>query len=116
MTLTEFLLARYVEAEAGAKDVRRTVSFIAGDGCMSVGFEPMEAEVLADVEAKRRIIDHHHIEWKASRGGGWFCWRCGGNDADLYERFPTETEACPDLAALALPYVDHPDYNEAWRP
>lgn len=50
------------------------------------------ARLLAEVEAKRRIIDR--VEQHARYGG-----------VVLYL-----------LAPLALPYADHPDYDESWRP
>ena len=60
------------------------------------------ARVLADVEAKRRIIaDREHIDASA----GDTEWHSGYSDGN-YDA----------LRALALPYADHPDYDESWRP
>jgi hypothetical protein len=48
------------------------------------------ARVLAECEAKRRIVEMHAYQ---------------------------EEHFTPDeLRALALPYADHPDYREEWRP
>ncbi|MFC5744851.1 DUF6221 family protein [Actinomadura rugatobispora] len=51
--------------------------------------------VAADVEAKRRLIEQHT---------GYY----GGGDDEFW---PVQT-----LRLLALPYSDHPDYQEEWRP
>jgi hypothetical protein len=51
------------------------------------------ARVLREVEAKRRIIDL----------------------ADSLGYVTNDAEPAI-LAALALPYADHPDYREEWRP
>ena len=68
-TLTEFLLARIAEDEA---------------------------RVLAECEARRRIVEIA----KSSESGevGWYL------TFDLA------------LKAITLPYADHPDYDPTWRP
>ena len=68
------------------------------------------ARVLREVEAKRAIVERHQL-------GSWHshvldadvktCRACGTPDEDW---------PCPDLRLLALPYSDHPDYREDWRP
>lgn len=67
------------------------------------------ARVLADVDAKRRIIGQMADE--AAEGEYWLeYWREGsrpGNNVEV---------AIWTLLTLALPYVDHPDYREEWRP
>ncbi|WP_435582906.1 DUF6221 family protein [Amycolatopsis thermoflava] len=55
---------------------------------------PHHDRPMIDLDAKRRIID----EYEAAQGGSyvdglWFA-----------------------VATLALPYADHPDYREEWRP
>jgi hypothetical protein len=67
--------------------------------------------VLAEVEAKRRIIEEHlpmqiHLEAvdKTPR-----CNQCG----DSRGRF--RTYPCPTLRLLAQPYADHPDFDPDWR-
>jgi hypothetical protein len=65
------------------------------------------ARVLADVAAKRAIVDlhspHHH-------GACPVCWLVTKRSS-LREDFP-----CRTLRTLALPHSDHPDYREEWRP
>ncbi|WP_063817094.1 DUF6221 family protein [Streptomyces hygroscopicus] len=55
------------------------------------------ARVLAEVDAKRRIL-HWHLDEEC-------CSVC-----------LDDVEGCPLFRALAAPYADHPDYREAWRP
>jgi hypothetical protein len=56
------------------------------------------ARVLADVEAKRKILD-----W-LDRMDNW------ATDNNLWT-----WDSAPAHEALALPYADHPDYDESWR-
>lgn len=59
---------------------------------------------LADIDAKRRIIDLHSGRQLTVEPFGWHCLNgCGS--------WP-----CTTLRLLALPYDDHPDYDESWRP
>jgi hypothetical protein len=54
------------------------------------------ARVLAEVEAKRRLLDLHD---------GWHScgvWECDGD--------------CPTVRLLALPYAGRDGYDETWRP
>lgn len=70
---------------------------------------------IAEVEAKRRIMAEHSSQEVASLDretwGQVFvvCRRCRINERQV-------AEPCLTLRALALPYVDHPDYREEWRP
>lgn len=56
------------------------------------------SRVLAEVEAKRRILDEHEG-----------VHTCGDRTYDF-------REWCPTLRALALPYAGRPGYREEWRP
>lgn len=67
------------------------------------------ARVLAECEAKRRILDdlaaHLEADYEAMESpiasAGWHA----------------KTRALNGVVRLlALPYADHPDYDEAWRP
>ena len=60
------------------------------------------AHVLADIEAKLRIVKEYE-------------------DADTVAQFPDFDGGLASgledaLRLLALPYADHPDYREEWRP
>ncbi|MFI9194123.1 DUF6221 family protein [Streptomyces californicus] len=134
--LVEFLRARLAEDEAAARRVRgswrqigETGVVVASDGgsaeeCANgnwggiaehiVRHDPVR--ILADVEAKRRLI---------ARGGPFCTSEC--DDPDNEPRNPDTNWATPlehhldcdaHVAAgvLAVPYADHPDYQEDWRP
>jgi hypothetical protein len=87
MTLTEFLLQRIAEDEArcGPADADG-LRFCDADE----GDHYRAARVLAECEAKRRII----------------AWYGDGGDVGDGGEF---------LSILALPYADHPDYRAEWR-
>lgn len=85
------------------------------------------ARVLAEVEAKRRILRIHNTPAVVSpklaalglREGeapedDRSCMGCGLDEMD--EPITADVNQCPILRALALPYADHPDYQEQWRP
>ena len=86
--------------------------------------------VLAEVDAKRRILDEHpEVTTYSTDFAGterievpeWACGRCadptdGRSGIDIgngrwHEEFP-----CRTLRLLALAYADHPDYQQEWRP
>lgn len=66
------------------------------------------ASVLRDVEAKRQIIQAHPME-HSKVSDFTDCAAC--LDADSYLGYP-----CLTVRLLALPFADHPDYREEWRP
>lgn len=133
MTLTDFLLARIAEDEAVAKVVhsdptrqRDPEAWFCGDQQSHVGLSP--ARVLAECEAKRRLVEMHEANdggihdrgrWDADAGAMvacryWFCCICDYDRDYGYVGGPDE--GCETLRTLALPYADHADYREAWRP
>ncbi|MEU2510536.1 DUF6221 family protein [Streptomyces syringium] len=70
------------------------------------------ARVLAEVEAKRRLLKLHeprHDDYT------WICDTCSRYDTERQMRV-YEYAPCEHLKILALPYSDHPDYREGWRP
>lgn len=117
--LADFLLARYAEDEAVAREA------IANEGVRATpGMPPWPGEtynlsvlkrggtlvyiptarVLADVEAKRRIVRTSQV---ASIDG----------DGSLFDRLAmpaVRATLTTVLRALALPYADHPDYRDEW--
>lgn len=138
MTLTEFLLARIAEDEAHAaalSDDRPSAQMMAmshlGDQSAIVmprsprsAFNP--TRVLVECEAKRWIVEDHQCETNRHKAtddrgrltGEWvetaWCTRCGDH-SDPYEVVLLDWP-CPTIRALAVPYADHPDYREEWRP
>jgi Family of unknown function (DUF6221) len=65
------------------------------------------ARVLAEVEAKRAILDEHNLSYEGSRE----CYSCSDKRGDDIEPYP-----CPTVRLLALPYADRPGYRDEWRP
>ncbi|MFE7624640.1 DUF6221 family protein [Streptomyces sp. NPDC057509] len=73
------------------------------------------ARVLREVEAKRRLLDLHGTSHTVVDG---YCVEDGGPCTHRGEAECTlcgET-GCTTLRLFALPYADHPDYRESWRP
>ena len=113
MTLAEFLLARIAEDEAVAKSVHEVEPKSAAAVFTSLAaptgtVEMSPARVLAECEAKRRIVELH-----SNAGADWNLAYC----ATCEDRFRHDAAAwpCPTLRALALPFADHPDFQEDWR-
>jgi hypothetical protein len=108
LTLTEFLLARIAEDEAGAINYAH---FEIRDGIP--GTYAIPERVLAECEAKRRIVGEHQRtrrsqEYTYIEGYIDPCITCGQVRPRKYP--------CATLRALALPYAAHPDYRKEWRP
>lgn len=86
-----------------------------GPGTCDCGLAGRQARALAEVEAKRRIIDEHSPREIASMDRATWaqvflcCRRCAVNGS----RF---VHPCLTLRLLALPYRDHVDYRDEWTP
>ena len=110
MDLVEFLLARIAEGEATAREASvddpHWLEHIY-DNPHIVDWSP--ARVLAECEAKRRIVELHQGHHECV--GVKFRARRTVLVAPGYQ-FAND----PTLALLALPYADHPDYDKSWRP
>ncbi|MER7126764.1 DUF6221 family protein [Micrococcus luteus] len=125
MDLITFLRARLDEDEQVARRIKATRhgALIAapGDGLLPSAFEICGDRLLADAEAKRRIVDMH-----ANDGGD--CSTCGRSsreenpgaylrdEAEMMEVWRPAPWPCDTLRLLALPYASHPDYRQEWRP
>lgn len=137
VTLTDFLLARIAEDEALARAARKWTdrdwthhqhgrhSWVAADAAAPILEDMLDepepggaivefvashdpARVLAECEAKRRLVDYAAFMLKA--------WddKPGGAYPDMTRR--ERHTANVILEALALPYAEHPDYCEEWKP
>lgn len=74
------------------------------------------AYVLADIAAKRRIIEFYIREDDISGGHPYCAWcQPWDNDGNQSSYQPGDWP-CDHLKLLALPFADHPDYREEWRP
>lgn len=134
MTLTEFLLARIAEDEAWAKalmgerwfqgsssrrDMPKRGLYLRGGETHLVDLWDANASahiarhdparVLAECEAKRRIVHQH------GAGEGHECPDGFMDSAETDPHTGWEND-CQTLKFLALPYADHPDYREEWKP
>lgn len=108
---TDFLLARIAGDEEAAREfaaVLLTRELEPDSGSITFPFEEAggpgdPSRVLARCKADRRIVELH-------QGCGYGTGFCddGGHGWD--------DGGCANLALLALPYADHPDYDETWRP
>ncbi|MFI8962030.1 DUF6221 family protein [Streptomyces sp. NPDC053493] len=114
MDLVEFLNVRYDEEAAPVAtpawhepwcqdpwvDPARGACFYCGEqeDPTKVDYVQQSPKTLADIDSKRRIV------------GG--IAPAGPHDAHIAGTFT----AWDVLKLLALPYVGHPDYDEAWRP
>lgn len=157
MTLTEFLLARIAEDEAAARAVIplgrpleggaaarwAVVGRTVGDASGYVVAYSVEGEsprrhiarwdparVLAECEAKRRIVELHEswptlvetpIETETTNDISGYVLRASKQIAwlttrEYVARFGIDPPTAPILALLALPYADHPDYLPEWKP
>lgn len=130
LTLTDFLLARIAEDESSARAATQgpwtsqgggyvmpptpwtrgswersavvrpggySLSQSNADAAHIVRHDP--ARVMAECEAKREIVEIH-----------------SGRDGVCTYRDEYDPNGCGTLRALALPYAEHPDYCEEWRP
>ena len=110
MTLPQFLHARIDEDELAARALANATRVRPADepsAGFAARFDP--ARVLAECDAKRRIID--------------LAYEATGYDMTVDLERSSSARADSALAfvgdrilkALALPYADHPDFDEAWR-
>lgn len=139
MTIVEFLRARLAEDERKARAAcEHTDSAwrVDGDGETLLFWDPMPdtpgtsqtlghrivphvarhdpARVVAEVEAKRRILVRHH----PSKMAPWApagCEGCG-TEGDGDDPITEHIDECPELRDLAVVYADHPDYRQEWSP
>jgi hypothetical protein len=102
--LAEFLLARIAEDHSAAFFAQQDEQLMGsladqavarGDHRGTHAHRWSPARVLAECEAKRRIVE---VDWRADDSG----------EATLVQQ--------DVLRLLALPYADHPDYRPEWRP
>lgn len=126
LTLTDFLLARIAEDEAVARsspDVERksdaAVFTSLREPTGTVEFDP--ARVLAECEAKRRIVEEHPIYQGPrilevdSTGTDFGCELCHCVDPVHADGIIESLGYCTTLRSVASVYADHPDYREEWQ-
>lgn len=79
------------------------------------------ARILREVEAKRQIVDTYALTVQLRDEAAARIKAAGdtpdANDLDTWDRAQREAVILRDpVALLALPYADHPDYRDDWRP
>lgn len=119
MTLPEFLLARIAEDQARAEsltEIKWQPRWVTSPDNRVLVKPPPEIEwqprLLAECEAKRRILERlASVNDPHSRD-----WTTGSPGAD--PEYVGGVSAALEYAArsLALPYADHPDYQQEWKP
>jgi hypothetical protein len=116
--LAAFLLARYAEEEKDAQVARKAPRWVMESDLPDtwsptrdhiIRYSP--ARVLADIAAKRRVVELHrevwHTHWADVRETA--CATCTRGPLESGDTWP-----CPTLLALAQPYAEHPDWREEW--
>jgi hypothetical protein len=113
MDLLEFLRQRLDEDERAAEagqysDVVAMVARQSGKrNALNFWHRHDPARVLAEVAAKRRIVEVHPPNPRGSAQGN-LCQACDVHGGGPYP--------CETLRLLALPYAEHEGYREEWRP
>lgn len=67
--------------------------------------------LLAEVDAKRRILDLHAGAHECST----ITYQQGVPEVDYFS-YVLDSEYCTTVLLLALPHADRPGYQERWRP
>jgi hypothetical protein len=110
VTLVDFLLARITEDEAAVTEPNwwthgETPWKIEDLGELTTILAVDPRRVLAECEAKRRIVDMHGPDHDCQMPSRYNqVLRHAGNGF----------RPCPTLRALAIPYAGHPDCREEW--
>lgn len=125
MTITEFLLARIAEDEVAARAAGGAYAVRSNDGGMhvaSVAGEVLFGLDLADTalaDKSTLSLVEHVVAWLPGR----VLAECEAKRALVLELARMEDEEIgwdgiehKVMRSLALPYADHPDYREEWRP
>lgn len=97
--LLDDLLACYSAASNGNEGLTPTSSTTAPEAAHLERYTP--ARALEDIEAKQKIVKH----WPDPMGE----W--SAKEAEAARAVKEHT-----LRLLALPYSDHPDYQQEWKP
>lgn len=109
MTLTEFLLARIAEDERAARQGR------ALDDPVADTYGTWDhARVLAECEAKRRIVERAVAATSAA--DAWTHERLKTDTRDPLPEWARRDAYCEVLRDMAAVYADHPDYAKRWSP
>jgi hypothetical protein len=136
VSLVEFLRARVDEDETAAKAARDDPTVYGVEGSATEEFVRLAvnegaseavaehiarhdpARVLAEVDAKRRVLARHRPyrlhPATESLSEVVMCVGCGYEGPNDDPR--NLIDECPELREMALPYAGHPVYREEWLP
>lgn len=123
--LSTWLDERIVEDVRVARDADPTLDGIAdswftADGDIRFIQHFTSARVLAECEAKRKVIDLHTLPEDAELPHGH--WEGYGSDEVWVRDEPNvcpvcnESEPCTTVRLLAVPFAEHPGYRPEWKP
>jgi hypothetical protein len=87
--------------------VRNSVAVAPREQALQIVCAASPSRVLADVEAKRRIVELHQRAEDVYDADG--VERPGKDCTGCWDEYP-----CPTLRALASVYRDHPEFQEVW--
>ncbi len=126
MTLTEFLQARIAEDVARGAALPKTDRLMA---CLSMGelsvnnvraIAAHASRALAECDAKLQIVALHHVAQLGFGPDVVGCDNCHGELPETWgpDLLPPGASLwpCETVQLLALPYADHPDFRQEWRP
>lgn len=127
MMVAAFLTFRFDEDELAARLALEGAARSSGASLRCRAHSPAVAghiarwspdRVLAEVEAKRWEMIRHLRTPPINESGLRYCRVCLGSDTcDGYpDEWVQQFWPCKTLRLLALPYADHPDYREEWKP
>ena len=131
--LAQWLLQQITEDERAAGSAFRSpLNSALGDAYPEPGVTMWPSRLLAECEAKKKIIEWHQswpvlvqtpptfennestdpsrIVLRASQQIAWL------TQQEYVKRFGTAPPSAPILRLLALPYADREGYDESWRP
>lgn len=118
--IAAFLNARLGEDDAVAEGMKRATLSITYQDRIGPAFHDRFTPdaLIADIAAKRKLLGAHRVDKKGR------CKTCARwttdttDDGHKLDRVAYEGVEAPCLTRrlLALPFADHPDYQEAWRP
>lgn len=81
-----------------------------------------DQRILAEVEAKRAVLQEHgpsHKHTVQPIDGEWtHCFACGTDPCSILAECHVcgYDNGCPTVRYLAQTYADHPDYDPGWAP
>lgn len=108
--LTEFLRDREQDMRFRAEGLRTMAAALPPDTATLLN--EIAAWIERDMAARRRLVDEV-FQYEATIDGEWGCCHSAESIAAGECQSP---DRIPALRLLALPFDQHPGYQESWRP